>query len=328
MTAVCVVVPTRNGVPAEGATDALGMALDLVDRVDAVRVVVVGQDPGEAAATLAGSGFADVAMLLADVDDFAPGAWSRSLAVVPAVADADIVLVPASHDGRDLAPRIAAALQRPLHAGVLALDTERAVVSRASGRALAETRVTLPLVASAEIGVGAIPRDAVGAPVAATPLEGFGTGDDDGARAAVDATVLGVTDADASTMDLAEAPFIVGVGVGIGTPESVGVLSDVADALDASVGATRVVTDEGWVSHDRQIGTTGVVVDPRVYVAFGISGAVQHTSGLGDPDHVISVNLDPHCPMMQLSDLAIVADAPAVAEQLQRRLDGTGKEAT
>ena len=86
------------------------------------------------------------------------------------------------------------------------------------------------------------------------------------------------------------------------------------------MGATRVVTDRGWVGHERQIGTTGVVVSPELYVAFGISGAVQHTSGLGDPRHVISVNIDPYCPMMQMSDLAVVSDANAVLDELERLL--------
>jgi electron transfer flavoprotein alpha subunit len=81
-----------------------------------------------------------------------------------------------------------------------------------------------------------------------------------------------------------------------------------------------VITDKGWVGHERQIGTTGVVVAPDLYLAFGISGAVQHTSGLGQPAHVISVNLDPHCPMMQLADLAIVADANAVLDALVAEL--------
>ena len=72
----------------------------------------------------------------------------------------------------------------------------------------------------------------------------------------------------------------------------------------------------GWLGHERQIGTTGVVVDPRLYVAFGISGAVQHTSGLGQPEHIVSVNTDPHCPMMQLADLAVVSDANAVLDEL------------
>ena len=87
------------------------------------------------------------------------------------------------------------------------------------------------------------------------------------------------------------------------------------------MGATRVITDRGWIGHERQIGTTGVVVDPQLYIAFGISGAVQHTSGLGQPEHIISVNLDPHCPMMQLADLAIVSDANDVLAQLLIKLD-------
>ncbi|NLA35039.1 MAG: electron transfer flavoprotein subunit alpha, partial [Actinobacteria bacterium] len=68
--------------------------------------------------------------------------------------------------------------------------------------------------------------------------------------------------------------------------------------------------------HDRQIGTTGVVVNPDLYLAFGISGAVQHTAGLGHPDHIVSVNTDPHCPMMAMADLAVVADANATLDAL------------
>jgi electron transfer flavoprotein alpha subunit len=81
-----------------------------------------------------------------------------------------------------------------------------------------------------------------------------------------------------------------------------------------------VITDRGWVPHSRQIGTTGVVVAPRVYVAFGVSGAVQHTSGLGQPEVIVSVNTDPSCPMMQLADVPIVADANATLDELAQRL--------
>ena len=98
-------------------------------------------------------------------------------------------------------------------------------------------------------------------------------------------------------------------------------LAELSTRLDASMGATRVITDRGWVGHERQIGTTGVVVDPQLYLAFGISGAVQHTSGLGQPEHIISVNTDPHCPMMQLADIAVVSDANAVVTALLERLE-------
>jgi electron transfer flavoprotein alpha subunit len=127
-------------------------------------------------------------------------------------------------------------------------------------------------------------------------------------------------------MDLAEAPRILGGGAGLDSAERFAELTDVAAALDAAMGATRVITDRNWVPHTRQIGTTGVVVDPDLYLAFGISGAVQHTAGLGDPTHIISVNTEPHCPMMTMADLAVVADANATLDELAARLVGDAVE--
>ena len=94
----------------------------------------------------------------------------------------------------------------------------------------------------------------------------------------------------------------------------------VADALGLTLGATRVVTDWGWLPFERQIGTTGVMVSPHVYVALGISGAVQHTAGLGEPERMASVNTDGSCPMASAADLNIVADARAVLLALADRL--------
>ena len=128
---------------------------------------------------------------------------------------------------------------------------------------------------------------------------------------------------DAASIDLSEAPRIICGGAGIQTSSSFHTLFDIADELGASVGATRVITDRSWVEHQRQIGTTGVVVNPQLYIALGVSGAVQHTSGLGQPEHIVSINTDPHCPMMQLADLGIVSDAnevlPALLAALQKR---------
>jgi electron transfer flavoprotein alpha subunit len=138
----------------------------------------------------------------------------------------------------------------------------------------------------------------------------------------MDAAVVAVLAADTATMDLAEAGRIVAGGAGLDGPERFVQLAAVGTRLGAATGATRVVTDRGWVGHERQIGTTGVAVDPQLYLAFGISGAVQHTAGLGDPAHVVSVNTDPYCPMMQMADLAVVSDANAVLDELVRGLDG------
>jgi electron transfer flavoprotein alpha subunit len=125
---------------------------------------------------------------------------------------------------------------------------------------------------------------------------------------------------DPATIDLAEAGRIVGGGAGLGGPEVFALLAAVGRRLGAALGATRVATDLGWAPVERQIGTTGVTVDPVLYLAFGISGAVQHVTGLGAPEHVVSVNHDPSCPMMALATLAVVSDAPAVVAELARLL--------
>ena len=140
----------------------------------------------------------------------------------------------------------------------------------------------------------------------------------------LDAIVLEVLPPDPATMDLAEAPRIVGGGAGLGSParfDAAGRRGGPASALDRRHPRRH---RPGLARHERQIGTTGVVVDPGLYLAFGISGAVQHISGLGQPDHVISVNTDPSCPMMQLADLAVVTDANAVLAELVARLAPAG----
>lgn len=220
------------------------------------------------------------------------------------------IILPASPDGRDLAPRLAFDMGRQLFSGALEISDERVTIVQNGGRHLVDHRPTTPFVATLQIGVRG--ADTVSAPhrviVLEAPARANGT-----SRSAVES--VEVSPPDASTMDLSEADKIVGGGAGL-DEAAFAKLGSLAAALGASMGVTRVITDRGWAEHTRQIGTTGIVVDPRLYLAFGISGAVQHTSGLGSPDHIISVNTDPHCPMMQISDVAIVSDANAVLDAL------------
>ena len=107
-----------------------------------------------------------------------------------------------------------------------------------------------------------------------------------------DAELVEIVDADPAVVDLAEAQRVVAGGAGLTGDGAFDRLAELGGWLRASVGATRVVTDAGLVSHERQIGTTGVSINPRCYVAFGISGAAQHVGGIGDPEHIVAANLD------------------------------------
>jgi electron transfer flavoprotein alpha subunit len=295
------VIPVRDGaLPAGGAEAAAECA---------GRALLIGS--GAAAAAHELTGVCDTVQAI-EFDTFAPASWAQALSIV--CRDEPIVVFPHSPDGRDLAPRLAHELSRPLHAGAISVEPQRVQVSRQGGLQIAEIRPQGPFIATLQPGI----RGVEAAPDAPPPT--VDAIDVERPSGLVDAHVIEVLPPDVTTMDLAEAPRILGGGAGLHDGDAFERLARVSEVLGASMGATRVITDRGWVGHERQIGTTGVVVDPRLYIAFGISGAVQHTSGLGTPDHIISVNTDAHCPMMQMADLAVVADANAVLAELADRL--------
>ncbi len=277
-------------------------------------VLLIGDHTRAAAELL--TGYAR-SVTVVEAGPFAPSAWATFLAgtIVGEVAGAAPIVLPASPDGRDLAPRLAAALGRDLFAGAITITDHLIQLVRHGGSTIVDAHPVAAFVATLQPGIrGADINRAAPAPFLTT-IEYTAP---DHTR---DAVVLEVLAPDAATMDLAESPRILGGGAGLNTAEAFAELSELSGRLDASMGATRVITDRGWVGHERQIGTTGVVVDPMLYIAFGISGAVQHTSGLGQPQHIISVNTDPHCPMMQLADIAIVSDANAVVTELLQRVE-------
>lgn len=252
-----------------------------------------------------------------------PGTLARSLAQV--VGGIHVLLMPGSPDGRDLAPRLAAEMRRPLLAGAVSVGVEgrgrvRAELLRVDGRVVVPVSCDQPVVATLMPGVRS--PGAAATPARPTSLDLPAVGD------AHDAESLALVEPDPATMDLADAKRVLGGGAGM-VPTGIGeddarlifdLVAEVARAVGASAGATRVVTDAGWMPYDRQIGTTGVAINPDVYLAFGISGASQHVGGLGAPKHIASVNIDASSPMTAMADLGIVADAPGVLVELARRL--------
>jgi len=292
------VIVVRDGVLPAGADECVAEAHG--------RALLCGSGTEAAAKQL----IAAVEVWCAEVGPFAPSAWAGAL--VDLVAPERVVILPASADGRDLAPQLALVLGRPLLAGAVAVDEGQAVLVRGGGL-LSETHIVDgPIVATLEPGVRGV--QAVNAVATIERVEMA-------VEPRHDPEVIEVVPPDPATMDLADASRIAAGGAGLGGPKPFLVLQRVAVALGASFGASRVAADAGWVPQDRFIGTTGVAVEPELYIAFGISGAVQHVSGLGHPDHVIAVNTDASAPMMAMADLAIETDAVALLDELARRLD-------
>jgi electron transfer flavoprotein alpha subunit len=289
------VIPVRDGVAPAGADEAICEASG--------QAIIIGSGTPTAAETLSSVA---THLWLVETDIHAAN-------VVAALENInrshDSLILPGTPDGRDLAPHLAHAFGRSLYAGSISISDDKVSVSRNGGLSIVDFTPHQAFVATLQIGIRG--TENISSNPTITPINIASV-----SRPTSSVTSIAVLPPDASTMDLSEAPRIIGGGAGLESGDRFIQLQNVATALDASMGVTRVITDRGWADHERQIGTTGVVVDPDLYIAFGISGAVQHTSGLGQPEHIISVNTDAHCPMMQMADIAIVADANAVLEEL------------
>ena len=304
--ALVAVVVSRHGVVPAGADEATAEANG--------HVVVIGTDAGGAAETLKSATEITTIECTGELRSLA-----EILVTTQTVTSAHGIVVPASPDGRDLAPLLAHHLRRPLLAAAMAVGVDRVTCVRTAGRVGREYPTPSPFVATllpGLRGVSATPASAAGTKV---HLDDSTTRHIDDQRRPTVRTIE-VLPPDPATMDLTEAPCIVAGGLGLGSKDRFDQLGRIGKLIGASLGGTRVASDAGWIPLERQIGTTGVAVNPNVYIAFGISGATQHTSGLGDPHHIISVNTDASSPMMTMSDVAIVSDAGAVLDALEALL--------
>ncbi len=235
----------------------------------------------------------------------------------------DAVLIAATAMGKDIAPRLAARRDVSVLADVmdLRLDGDRLIGSRPmySGKARAEVdcgaarlqiATTRPNVFAAE------PRDAPEPRVEALDL----------GEVAPRARVLKVETSQTKDLDVAEADTIVSGGRGIKGPENWPIIRDLQQALGAALGASRAVVDAGWIDHQHQVGQTGKVVSPSLYVACGISGAIQHLAGMGTSKVIVAINKDPEAPIFKVATYGIVGDLFQIVPEFAKAVREAKKE--
>ena len=224
------------------------------------------------------------------------------------------VVLPFSANGRDLGPRIAAKLDAPLVADVIALSgSGDAIIVKHPGFA---NKVIVTLEVRGSPAVISVRPSAVTAVqnAKAGRVENIAASADPGAERVV---VKEVIEGAKGKLDLGEAPVIIAGGRGLKGPEHFKLVEDLAAAFgNAAVGCTRAVTDEGWRPHSDQIGQTGRQVSPQLYVAVGISGAIQHLAGMRTSRTIVAINKDAEAPIFKVADYGIVGDVFEVVPAL------------
>jgi electron transfer flavoprotein alpha subunit len=302
MADILVFIEQRGGEVRKASLQALSEAKRRGDKVSAV---LPGSGVADAAAGL-GSWGADTVYTADDANLELYSAEGYAEAVVKAVEQAgpDAIFFAGTAMGRDLAPRVAARLGVGAlpDAVELHLDGDRFSVRRPvySGKAFATVNAA-----------GNTPQVISLRPNVFSAEEASGAGEVvalDGLSLSVRAVVKELVETAGGELDVAEADVIVSGGRGIKGPENFALIKELADALGGAVGASRAAVDAGWIEHSHQVGQTGKVVSPSLYVACGISGAIQHLAGMSSSKVIVAINKDPDAPIFKIADYGVVGD--------------------
>ena len=290
--------PTRSAVAAAGK---LG---------GEVHVLVLGAEGAEAAAKLPGVAKVLVAKGPAYDHGLAEPAAALLVQLAPGYSH---LLAPGSAMGKNIMPRVAALLDVQVIsdvAGVEGADTFRRFIY--AGNALATVRTAD---ATKVMTVRAASFDPVPAEGGSAPIEDAPAAEDPGVSA-----FLGAEIAKLERPELTAARVVVSGGRAMGSADNFRILEGVADKLGAAIGASRAAVDAGYAPNDMQVGQTGKIVAPELYIAFGISGAIQHLAGMKDSKVIVAVNKDEEAPIFQVADYGLVADVFKVIPELEQEL--------
>jgi electron transfer flavoprotein alpha subunit len=253
-----------------------------------------------------------------EADKYLVGPKADVLAGLVASAQPAAVLVASTPDGRETAGRLAMRTRSGILTDVVDLAADGTATQNIFGGAVivqSRVRAGTPVITVRPNSVTAEPAPAQ---AAVEPVEVTLT------AASRGATVLDrVVEAKGTRPALSDATIVVSGGRGLGSGENFALVEKLADALGGAVGASRAATDAGWYPHQSQVGQTGVTVSPQLYVAVGISGAIQHRAGMQTSKTIVAVNKDPEAPIFELADFGVVGDLfqviPQATEEIAKR---------
>lgn len=285
--------------------------------------VVFGSHAADVTAALAHNGAAEVHVVKeASLDAYNPESFTANFVAVANKIQPSIILASASSTGKDLFPRVAARLNTGIASDCTELkisgDNVTATKPMYSGKAFATVNFENSPIKIVLMRANQLPVDAADTTKSATVVEHAANSVD--LKTLIKEIVKGTSE----KLDLTEANIIVSGGRGLKEASNFKVLNDLADVLGATVGASRAVVDAGWVGHGMQVGQTGKTVAPSLYIAVGISGAIQHLAGMSGSKVIVAINNDANAPIFQKATYGIVGDAleivPKLTEEFKKAL--------
>jgi electron transfer flavoprotein alpha subunit len=290
-----------------------------------ISAVVIGKDVAGLADEIAGKNVAEVLLVQHDLlDAYTPDGYCVALKQVIEQAKPDLVLFPHTYQVRDFAPKLAAALGKGMIGDCVGFRDEGGkltfVRQMFQGKTVADVVFTASAPWFVSFQSGAFRADTLAAhasgkaPVNAVKVEV--------AAAQIRTKPLDLFKEAKSAVDLTQAPLIVAIGRGIKSPENIPQAEALAKAIGGEIAASRPICDEGWLPMERQIGSSGQTVAPKLYLALGISGAIQHVVGMKGSRTIVAINKDANAPLFEIADYGLVGDIfeimPALTEELQK----------
>lgn len=306
--------------------ETLAAAQQLVSQMKGgLSAVVIGQGVRALADELAGSQLEEILLVEhALLEQYTPEGYSLALKQVLEQAKPDLVLLPHTYQVRDFAPKLAAALGKGMIGDCIGYRYENGklifVRQMFQGRTAADVTFEgdAPWFASFQAGAFRAdlvsPRQGGKAPVKAMNLELK--------PEQIRTKPLELFREAKQAVDLTQAPILVSVGRGIKAPENIPLAEKLAKAIGGEIAASRPICDEGWLPMERQIGSSGQTVSPKLYLALGISGAIQHVVGMKGSRTIVAINKDANAPIFEIADYGVVGDlfeiVPALTEELEK----------
>jgi electron transfer flavoprotein alpha subunit len=306
MGSILVVAEIQNGKIREASYELTALARQVAGSRP-LHSVVIGKGVADQAEALAKRGGGEVHLVEGDAfANYTPDAHAKAIESAVVASDAELVLVSNTPTGWDVAPRVAASLDAGFVSDCFSIQAEGGALVYVrrifNGKLDARLRPKAPRVV-ATIQTGATSPFEGAADGKVSPLSVSLSPQDTRTRF-VETRV-----AEAKGVDLSKAEVIVSGGRGVGAPEKFGeVIKPLAEALGGAMGASRPVVDAGWLPHEYQVGSSGQIVSPKLYIACGISGAIQHLVGMKGSNFIIAINKDGDAPIFEVANLGVVGD--------------------